>query len=124
MSEQKEYIKKDAAQLYAENIREYLNELYDNGWITITDIDWRVLMSLILAINDTPPAEVKPVVRGEWKCESRAYPDYGLWNKWYCSECGYVRTAGWEHTQEGKKPNACLCENCGAEMKEGEHGES
>lgn len=55
----KEYIEKEAAQLYAKNIREYLNELYNDGWITITDIDWRVLMSLILAINDIPPADVK-----------------------------------------------------------------
>ena len=68
-------------------------------------------------LDSIPPADVKPIVKGEWKCVSKEYPNYGLWNKWCCSCCGYIRTTGWEHTSEGKRPNACFCENCGADMR-------
>lgn len=68
-------------------------------------------------LQSLEPADVKPVKRGEWKCVSTAYPEWMTWNVWRCSECGYIRSEGWAHTINGKKPSACFCENCGADMR-------
>lgn len=70
------------------------------------------------------PADARPVVRGKWTCVSKVYPGYGHWNKWCCSECGYVRTVGWEYTSEGQElKDSLICENCGADMREEENDE-
>lgn len=41
---------------------------------------------------------------------------FPAWYKWICSECGYIRTAGWASSIEGRKPKAKYCENCGVKM--------
>ena len=68
-------------------------------------------------VFDVPAADVKPVVRGRWTRINVNVSDNLLWVKWECSKCGYLRTEGWEHTVEGKKPTANLCEMCGADMR-------
>ena len=69
-------------------------------------------------LNEIPAADVRPVVRGKWM--QKAEPVAGnYWVLWECSECGYVRTRGWAHTKDGRKPRAYFCERCSAEMMEG-----
>ena len=36
---------------------------------------------------------------------------------WSCEKCGYVRSEGWEHTYNGKKPKVTYCENCGRKIE-------
>lgn len=70
------------------------------------------------ALRLVPAADVRPVVRGKWM--QKAEPVAGnYWVLWECSECGYVRTRGWAHTKDGRKPRAYFCERCSAEMMEG-----
>ena len=54
--------------------------------------------------------------KGEW---TPTYSDCGddVWVVWKCSECGYVRKKGWDHTNGGEKPDALFCEMCGADMR-------
>ena len=54
--------------------------------------------------------------RGKW---TATYSDCGpdVWVEWKCSECGYVRKKGWEHTKDAKNPDALFCEMCGADMR-------
>ena len=74
--------------------------------------------SAITLIKNVPAADVRPVVRGKWM--QKAEPVAGnYWVLWECSECGYVRTRGWAHTKDGRKPRAYFCERCSAEMMEG-----
>ena len=49
-----------------------------------------------------------------WVCH--ADQDDKDWLIWSCSKCGYVRTKGWAATREGKRPEACFCENCGSRI--------
>lgn len=59
---------------------------------------------------------------GDWVIEETAEIG-GIWVKWCCDECGYVRTQGWKSTKDGKKPKAKYCENCGAKMRKGKDDE-
>ena len=72
------------------------------------------------AILDTPSADAKPIVYAHWICETKSvrmgYNDYEDWNKWLCSNCGYVRNEGWKYNYEGKEPEVHFCENCGAKI--------
>ena len=68
------------------------------------------------AIRDISAADVKPVVKGEWIREETVESGE-TWVKWRCDECGYVRKQGWKHTKDGEKPQANICENCGADMR-------
>ena len=54
--------------------------------------------------------------KGEWIA---TYSDCGgaVWVSWKCSNCGYVRKKGWEHTSDGNKPDARFCEICNADMR-------
>ena len=52
-------------------------------------------------IKDLPPADVKPVVRGEWK----RIDEYVYGEKWQCTCC-----------EETNQWRARFCPNCGAEM--------
>lgn len=74
------------------------------------------------AVNAIPAADVKPVVRGKWVQKREQITIDSYWIRWECSECGYCRAKGWEHSSDGKKPIANLCEMCGADMREVEHG--
>lgn len=67
-------------------------------------------------ISGLPPADVKPVVKGEW-IEA---PDYLFDNVYTCSACGseFVLEAG---TPEDNEYN--FCPNCGAEMRKEENDE-
>lgn len=59
--------------------------------------------------------------KGEW---APTYSDCGddVWVVWKCSECGYVRKKGWDHTSDGERPDALFCEMCNADMR-GEQNE-
>ncbi len=110
----KEYIEKEAAIKDAEFIRTYLNDLHDGGWLEITNVDWRVLTDMIDDVEDIPPANVKPVVRGEWIDGGwegdKAFQIDGRGNCWHvskCSVCGFKK--------KGAKSN--YCPNCGADMR-------
>lgn len=63
------------------------------------------------------------VRHGEWERVDSITEDGYKWSKWVCSNCGYIRTCGWEYTKEGSKPTALLCEHCGARMNGKEGGE-
>lgn len=73
------------------------------------------------AINKIPAADVVEVWHGEWVLSVYTVdiPDIHRWHEWHCSNCGYVRKAGWEHTEDGRKPDAQYCENCMAKMDGG-----
>lgn len=107
----KEYIEKEAAIDYLTLNMNWYDE--DGGQVD----DWDERKAIISDLLDgIPPAEVKPVFRGEWVIEETVEIG-GIWVKWCCDECGYVRTQGWKFTKDGKKPKAKYCENCGADMR-------
>ena len=57
-------------------------------------------------ISETPTADVRENVKGEWK-SSR--PDEPMFGFYYCSLCGRKRTS----------PQDKFCPNCGADMRGG-----
>ena len=67
------------------------------------------------AIHRIPPAEPDTAF---WVCH--ADQDDKDWLIWSCSKCGYIRTKGWAATIEGKRPEACFCENCGSRITQGD----
>lgn len=72
-------------------------------------------------IDDLPSVQSK---YGKWEPYSQFYPEVNThWVSWECSECGYMRTKGWEGTTNGRCPTAKICENCGARMERGEQHE-
>lgn len=73
-------------------------------------------------IEEAPPADVRPVVKGEWMMMVDSIFNGERFVEWTCSECGYVRNRGWRHTDDGKEPDAKFCENCGADMTGGADG--
>lgn len=72
--------------------------------------------------DEIPPADVRPVVKGEWMMMVDSIFNGERFVEWTCSECGYVRNRGWRHTDDGKEPDAKFCENCGADMTGGADG--
>lgn len=66
-------------------------------------------------LETLPTADVEEVRHGMW-VHNDDLVNSDIWRRWSCSECGYVRKRGWEHTSDGQKPRAKLCENCGAKM--------
>ena len=75
---------------------------------------------IVKVLNAQPTVEAEPVRHGKWILKQEKVNNIsGHWNRWSCSCCGYVRTKGWATTLEGHKPNALICENCGAKMDEG-----
>ena len=62
------------------------------------------LRELLDDLESAPPADVRPVVRGEWVEEK------GRLYRWHCSECGYVIGVA--------RMDANFCPNCGADMRE------
>lgn len=72
-----------------------------------------------LDIEELPAADVRPIIHASWEYEEEYDVFSGeKWYRWKCSNCGYPRTQGWEHTKDGRKPDANFCEKCGAMMKE------
>lgn len=72
-------------------------------------------------IKRIPAADVAEVRHGEWVLSVYTVdiPDTRRWHEWHCSNCGYVRKAGWENTEGGRKPDAKYCEHCMAKMDGG-----
>lgn len=66
----------------------------------------RAVQAYANAISKIPAADVRPVVRGEWKWEMYQYTPY-------CSICG---ERGFPGPANGKKYN--FCPNCGSDMRE------
>ena len=94
-----DYISRKDVQIYAMTIIKELEELYNTGCLGIADLDWRVLMEKILSVDNLSPADVKPVVRGEWI-------DNGCVTE--CSNCGEPK----------RFPHWSFYPNCGADMRE------
>ena len=88
----------------------------DKFWEDLTDKEKAKVLAYLLA---SPSVDVEEVRHGEWVRDADLV-DGDVWVRWSCSECGYVRTRGWEYTNAGAKPQAKLCENCGAKMNEQE----
>lgn len=110
MSEQKEYIEKDAA-IAAANILNIYRAITPEDAVTV----------VVRRINNTPPADVKPVVRGEWVhgeevCNRWSGEAVAIryYKDWHCSECGYIAAK-----TTINEPTYCFCPNCGAEMRRG-----
>ena len=74
-------------------------------------------------IDDIPPANVRPVVRGKWIKVGGFYTPGGD-PVWECSECGKGRHVyGVEHGTYGADISDgqwVACPNCGARMEDGE----
>lgn len=93
------------------NNEQAIDYLRETGWLQNHD---RILTESKIVM----PVQPK---RGKWISYSQFYPEVNThWVKWECSECGYVRTKGWEGTTDGRCPTAMICENCGAIMEKGE----
>ena len=58
----------------------------------------------VKAIQEIPPADVRPVVRGKWKHDGSDWK-----NRFICDQCGYK----WFFEAE----EAHFCPNCGADMR-------
>jgi len=79
-------------------------------------IHWFVSAEAVFdALLELPSAQPERP-KGEW---TPTYSDCGddVWVVWKCSECGYVRKKGWDHTNGGEKPDALFCEMCNADMR-------
>lgn len=77
-----------------------------------------VLFDVHIGLVNIPAADVRENVRVEWENICDYDNVRGInYNRWMCSNCGYVRKRGWEHTSDGNKPRAKFCENCGADMR-------
>ena len=88
----------------------------------IGNVHGGIIAAIKSIIDDIPTAKVEEVSHGEWVRDADLI-DEDVWVRWSCSECGYVRTRGWEDTNAGTKPWAKLCENCGAKMDEKENSD-
>ena len=88
---------------------------------TLPDNDAVVRMSAVEYVLYHLPSAWPERKKGEW---TPTYSDCGddVWVVWKCSECGYVRKKGWDHTNGGEKPDALFCEMCNADMR-GEQNE-
>ena len=101
-----EYIEKEAATVQMARFKGYLDE--------------DMILRLQIALKRLPAADVKPVVRGEWKDVMHGFPPEPTV---VCSECGYdIVFATYELVKgassfmlELYKPN--FCPNCGADMR-------
>ena len=68
--------------------------------------------------DDCPLPNVRDEIHGEWINRKDWHSDVKqFYNCWLCSNCEHVKTRGWEHTKEGKKPASSFCEYCGAYMR-------
>ena len=73
---------------------------------------------MLMYINNTPTADVRENVRGEWIDITAKHKDTGECKEaQQCSVCGavYLRYYGEEDGFEVVKPN--FCPNCGADMR-------
>ena len=100
------YISREAA---LERIREYIEEygwtVDEHGWHTEK---WCAMKEAEDVIETIPAADVKPVVHGEWNFIDK--------NKYYRYECSVC------HERFEKQMRRNYCPNCGADMREVEHG--
>lgn len=108
-------VSREDALRYAESIRQYLNELYNDGWLGISDADWRALMEIILRVGDIPSADVKPVVRGKWEEIEIHYCGRYTIVSMRCSEC--KRYHNEVYIYGNPVENVHFCPNCGADMR-------
>lgn len=109
MTLKKEYVEKEAAIDYLTLNMNWYDE--DGDQVD----DWgerKAIISDLLA--GIPPADVKPVVRGEWKepegseCVSAFTDDFSInLPSKKCSVCGHIAVTF---------PRANFCPNCGADM--------
>lgn len=95
MSE-KVYIEKEAV---VKNLKAECNVFND-------DYDYELALDVI---NDMPPADVAPVVRGEW-IEGEYVGEVGDELKWHCSSCRFA-------VLSDEYPVWHFCPSCGAEMR-------
>lgn len=73
----------------------------------------KCLDAVLLGVDHTPAADVRPVVKAEWYGEADGYADGELvYDMWSCPICG-KRFEEWE-----EKPDWNYCPNCGADMRE------
>jgi hypothetical protein len=89
--------------------------IYEDDVIKLLDKGWKLGVYPVASnIHALPSAQ--PERKGKW---TATYSDCGpdVWVEWKCSECGYVRKKGWEHTKDAKNPDALFCEMCGADMR-------
>ena len=82
---------------------------------------WAIIKDTCDAIDEVPPADVRPVVRGRW-VKVGGFVTPGGDPVWECSECGKGRHVyGIEHGTYGADVSDgqwVSCPNCGADMKE------
>lgn len=70
------------------------------------------------AIGEVTPADVKPVVRGEWVDRADERDLRRKWHDYRCSKCSYAADdfiSGTEDWWCEYEPN--FCPNCGADMR-------
>ena len=110
----KKYIEKEAAK---QIVKDYLKRIAENAELpdALSDVAWNAAIeTAYTAVSRVPPADVKPVVRGEWKepegseCVSAFTDDFSInLPSKKCSVCGHIAVTF---------PRANFCPNCGADM--------
>lgn len=101
-SDCKEYIEKETAITKLRDVYEYE---YPTASGDFDDYAIRIVPNVL---HNLEPADVKPVVKGEWKWND----DNGYY---YCSECGAASPRKDQDSEYIDCPH--FCHNCGAEME-------
>ena len=104
--ESKEYIEREAAIARLRDVYEYE---YPTG---SGDFDEYATRLVPQALKNLKPADVRPVVRGEWVTVSESAWDG---NEYKCSACGW--TCSDNEFSDDSTENYRFCPNCGADMR-------
>jgi hypothetical protein len=107
---QNEYISRKSIQDRLHRIIEVNKLRPDRAWFTPNGVE--------ALIDEIPPANVQPVVRGHWVWNPNGM-DWGL-GSWCCDQCR-IKAETWWANDRKNNPLRCsggrFCGNCGANMR-------
>ena len=113
----KVYIEREAVRSVAEELIAEFELMFD-----IEEIDEGQFAYLVSSVNryiTIPPADVAPVVRGEWKDEANEWQRIAERHDYKCPKCGAAADyfiGGYDEWWCINAPN--FCSSCGAAMSE------
>jgi rubrerythrin len=109
----KEYIEKEAfvaeMKKRQEAAKAWLKKAKDQETRVRADAVSCFIQEVKWTLEKITPADVKPVVRGEW-VEGEYVGEVGYEIKWHCSSCGFA-------VLSEEYPAWHYCPNCGADMR-------